>query len=361
MTIGCIAMTESWLFYIIQPSLLPATCVLWSSFSPDGTRFATCTSDGFIKLWNVDTTQIYQRFKSSRETSSAACWWSEKYLLICNVIGKIPTLSRYPVDGSSKIIVNERQSLPLCSINDAFLPFSGFLDFSEGYLSFECGRTEPVKVLDVTEVGHPKKVILPGIKPMMSIAVSPRASFVLAVAVGGYFLWKRDESHPTVYYVFVDLDPSLKTPFEGNNHFLLVAFGPKYRECCFSNDSKFAVVSSVVMSQPGFLVIDLDTGITFLDGIQDRKLAVSPHEVTKMFCIDTFMIRLIPNMIQIIDLTTWKRLELSFQRHLTRDFVIHSQLSPKGSVLAVPRLTGDMEFLQLRIPRQSSVSDAWTE
>ena len=83
--------------------------------------------------------------------------------------------------------------MPLCSVKDAFLPFSEFLDFSEGYLSFECGTTEPVKVLDVTKVGYPHPITLPGIKPMMSIAVSSRALFVLAV--GGeqvqYFLWRK--------------------------------------------------------------------------------------------------------------------------------------------------------------------------
>ena len=307
-------------------------------------------------MWNVNSSQVYQRFRSSRETSSAACWWSDKYLFICDVTDKIPSLSRYPVDESLKMIIDERQSLPLYSVNDAFLPFSGFLDFSEGYLSFECGRTEPVKVLDVTKVGHPHPIMLPGIKPMMSIAISSRALCVLAVGGGEYFLWKRKETQPAVYYVFVKFE-SLEIPSE-RQYWFVIATAPRFRECCFSNDSKFAVVfSTAFMSLSTFLVIDVDTGITAIDDIENKKPSVSCHEVTKMFCTDTAMIRLTPNVIQIFDLKTWKRLEFCFQRYLSRDFVIHSKLSPKGTVLAVPRLTGDMEFLELRIPKQSSVSD----
>ena len=338
-----------------RPSLPRPTCVLWCSFCPDGTRLATCTSDGFFNLWNVDTSQVYQRFRSCRETSSAACWWSDKYLLLCDVTDTIPSLSRYPVDECSKIIINDRQSLPLCSVNDSFSPFSGFLDFSEGYLSFECGTTEPVKVLDVTKVGHPHPITLPGIKPMMSIAVSSRALLVLAAGGGQYFLWKRNETQRTVYYVFVKFD-SLVLPLE-RYHWFLLANAPLFRECCFSNDSKFAFVFSSAVSMPhsSFFAIDVDTGITAIDNIKNKKPIVSCHEVTKIFCTDTVMIRLTPNVIEIFDLKTWKRIEFSFQRYLSRDFVIHSKLSPKGTILAVPRLTGDMEFFQLQIPKQSSI------
>ena len=334
-------------FNSVPPVLPRPTSVLWCSFSPDGTRLATCTSDGFLSLWNVDTSQVYQRFRSSRETSSAACWWSDKYLLVCHVTDTIPSLSRYPVDESLKMIVNGRESMPLCSVKDAFLPFSGFLDFSEGYLSFECGRTKPVKVVDVTKVGHPHPITLPGIKPMMSIAVSSRALCVLAVGGRECFLWKRKETQPTVYYVFVK-----------SRSLFVTATAPYFHECCFSSDSKFAVVfSTAVVPHSTFLVIDLDTGITAKDDIENKKPSVSCHEVTKMFCTDTAMIRLTPKVIEIFDLKTWKRLEFSFQRYLSRDFVIHSKLSPKGTILAVPRLTGDMEFLQLHIPKQSSISD----
>ncbi len=236
MTIGCTAITQKLVVFSSVPpkedlsSLSRPTCVLWCSFSPDGTRLATCTSDGFINLWNVETSQVYQRFKNSLDTSSAACWWSHEYLFVCHVIDTIPNLSRYPVDGSLKLNITEKQPVPLCSVNDAFLPFSGFLDFSEGYLSLECGRTEPVKVLDIKKIDHPKEVILPGMMPMMSIAVSSRALFVLATSKE-CFIWKKNEAQPSaVYDVFVR--------FELHSASLEISY-----ECCFSVDSKFAFVS----------------------------------------------------------------------------------------------------------------------
>ena len=39
------------------------TEVFSTSFSPDGSRLAACTSDGCIKIWNVDTSKVEQCFK----------------------------------------------------------------------------------------------------------------------------------------------------------------------------------------------------------------------------------------------------------------------------------------------------------
>jgi WD40 repeat protein len=328
-------------------------CVFWCSFSPDSTRLATCTSDGFINMWNVDTSQVYQRFRNNLETSPSACWWSDKYLFVCHVIDTIPSLSRYPVDRTLKIVTTEKQPVPLCSVNNEFLSFSGFLDFSEGYLSFECGGTKPVKVIDIKKLGHPKVVILPGIRPMMSIAVSSRASFVLGAGKGYYFLWKKNETQPSAYNVFVWFD-SLSPGMERLGYIIGM---PSSYECCFSNDSKFALVcyNERFNNQRIFVVIDVDTGIMAVEEIEDSEAPDSSIAIPKVFCTNTVVIHLIPNMIEIYDLESWKRLESSFQRHLTKTFVIHSKLSPTGTVLAVPRLTGDMEFLHLRIPKYSSV------
>ena len=132
-----------------QLCLSSLTTVLWCCFSPDGSQLATCTSDGFINLWNVGTTQVYQRFRSNIGSSSAACWLSEKYLFVCHFNEDIPSLSLYPVDENGMIIIHKMLSMPLCPVVKEFLPFSGILDFSEGYISFERSKTKPVKVVDV--------------------------------------------------------------------------------------------------------------------------------------------------------------------------------------------------------------------
>ena len=336
------------LFSCLSPNQSRPACVRWCSFSPDGAELATCTLDGFINLWNVATSQVYQRFRSGPAAFSAACWWSDKYLFVCHVTDTIPSLSRYPVDGSLKIVVNERQSLPLCSVNDEFLPFSGFLDFYEGYLSFRCGETEPVKVLDIREIGHPKKIMLPGIQPMMNIAVSAGASFVLATTGDESFLWKKSENRPDLYSLFL----KRKLTFDVTPNFVYVYFTPFTFECCFSNDGKFALVTSSMWSRRGLFVIDLDSGNgTWKEIFDQRKRHSCRYEEAKIFCSDTVVLSLTPNLVEILCLKTWERLDLSIQRHLTKNSLLNSRLSPKGTILAVPTLSGDMEFLQLGVPK----------
>ena len=178
----------------VQRCLPSPTRVLWCSFSPDGTRLASCTSDGFINIWNVDTCQVYRRFKSNVGTSSAACWWSDRFLFVFCFIDETPSLSKYPVDENFEVTTTQGQSVSLCPVISEFSSFSRILDFSEGYLSFECGETKPVKVLDVNRSGPPESVILPGIRPKMEIAVSSGACFVLGAGVWRILSLEKERS-----------------------------------------------------------------------------------------------------------------------------------------------------------------------
>ena len=90
-----------------QSCLSLPTRVVWCSFSPDGTRLASCTLDGFINMWNVDTCQMYQLFRDNVGTSEVACWWSDKYLFVCHIFDDILSLSKYPVDENFKIMITQ--------------------------------------------------------------------------------------------------------------------------------------------------------------------------------------------------------------------------------------------------------------
>ncbi len=108
-----------------------------------------------------------------------------------------------------------------------------------------------------------------------------------------------------------------------------------------------------------FVVIDVDTGVRHVNKIQRMMLERTEIKfaIAKVFCTSTVAIILTPNVIQFFNLKDWERLEMSFQRYLTTDFLTHSRFSPKRTVLAIPRLTGDMVFLDLCIPMHSSVSN----
>ena len=227
---------------ILEPSKQNHSClsrptrVLWCSFSPDDARLASCISDGFVNLWNVDTSQIYQRFENNTETSCACCWWSDTYLFVCNFNDEMPSLSKYPVDDNFGVMVSQIVLVPLCALVDEPSPFTGILDFSEGYITLACGETKPVKVFKVDDMENPQIVILSGVRPMMSIAVSVDASLILGTD-SQYIVWKRNEGDPFQYTFMCCVD-----------------FQAPLCPWCFTEDSKLAI--SFLPLQQRFAIID---------------------------------------------------------------------------------------------------------
>ncbi|CAB4037542.1 E3 ubiquitin- ligase DZIP3, partial [Paramuricea clavata] len=307
------------------------TRVLSSSFSPDGSRLGTCTSDGYINIWNVHTNQIEQSFKSNQGESSFGCWWSEKFLFMFDFFGRIASLSKYPVDVNLKILFPQSQQVSLCHLLEEFVSLSAIVDFSEGLLNFECGETEPVKVLDVSGVGGPRMMTLPGIEPEMSITVSPGASFVFGCSnESTYYIWKRNAKD--VYEVFCT------EPYKTDG-------------CCFSNDSKVALVYE---TEKGFCrckIFDLDTGVRrcpMIDKIIERP----------MFCLnkDSIVISWFGSCgwLAFFDMESAEFLGIFCRRYLTEDLLKQLKLSPKETTIAFPKINGDMEFLRLCIPQRSA-------
>ena len=309
------------------------TRVLSSLFSPDGSRLATCTSDGYINIWNVNTGQVEQRFKSNQGDSSFACWWSEEFLFVFDIFDRIPSLSKYPVDVNLKILFPQRQQVSLCHLLEEFVSLSAIVDFSEGLLSFECGKTKPVKVVDVSGVGGPRMITLPGIEPGMSITVSPGASFVFGVNKSTYYIWKRNA--------------------KGELDVCEIFFTEKckrYVYCCFSNDSKVAVINYTVLKN--VKIFDLDTG--------DHKNTICDvlQNFTKLFCLnkDRVVITAPHRFLEFYDMDSGALLGSSLQPYLTEDSLKQLKLSPKETMMAFPKINGDMEFLRLCVPQSSELS-----
>jgi WD40 repeat protein len=314
------------------------THVLWSSFSPDGSRLATCTSDGYINIWNVDTSQVEQQFKNNHGESPFACWWSKEFL--CVLFGfcdRISSLSKYPMNVDLKILLSQCQQVSLCRLVDEAVSLSAIVDFSEGLLIFKYGQTETVKFLDVNGVMGPRMVTLPEIEPTMKFTVSPGASFVFGgCGMSHSYIWRKNTEIGEGYEMFL------------NGFFS----SPK---CCFSNDSKIAVVvlnQTIPSSCLKFEIVDLDTG--------DHKIVSYDRSnmESKLFCLhsDRIVIAASRHFIQFFDMDSGALLESSFQRYLTKDFVMQTNISPNETVLALPKINGDVEFLRLCIPQNSLLS-----
>jgi WD40 repeat protein len=118
---------------IVIKGLVPknATWVLWSSFSPDGSRLATSTSDGCINIWNIHTRQVEQRFKSNQGELPFACWWSKEVLFVLfGFCEKISSLLKYPMDVNLKNLFSQSEQVPLGHLVGEFVSFSAVVGFS---------------------------------------------------------------------------------------------------------------------------------------------------------------------------------------------------------------------------------------
>ena len=319
-----------------QYSRLPRpTRVLSSSFSPDGSQLATCTSDGYINIWNVNTNQVEHRFRINQGDSSFACWWSEKFLFVFDFFHRIPSLSKYTVDVNLKILFPQSQQVSLCHLLEEFVSLAAIVDFSEGLLSFECGETEPVKVLDVSGVGGPRMVTLPGIQRGMSIKVSPGASFVFGDDERMHYIWKRNVKEELDVYEIISME-------------------------LFSNDSKLAVIMDI--SADNFetndgKIFDL-VARNYKKLYLEQKLNVVDNSRTKLFFLTNDRVFIVAHhhFLEFVDMDSGGHLGSSFQRYLTRDSLKQLKLSPKETMIAFPKINGDMEFLRLCIPQDPLLS-----
>ena len=306
-----------------------------SSFSPDSSRFATCTSDGFVNIWNVDSNQVDQRFKCSAKGSPFACWWSEKFLLVFHIPDGIPTLSKYPMNANLKLLLSQRD---MCQFPAENVHLLTVVDFSEGLVIFQCEERRLLKVFDV--VGF-REVTLPEIEPEMRLTVSPRCSYILGAEEDMFYIWKRNGEEAPVYTIF----------FKSSQTKILMD-NKRISRCCFSSGSKVAVVAYLGRMEVSEVSIhDLDTGCYKL-----VTLELECFNPFKLFCFNELLIFARDREINIFDMNTCAHLDGSKQRYCVKKFQRQMRLSPNGTTLAIPIINGDMEFIRLSIAQSSLFS-----
>ncbi|XP_028417987.1 LOW QUALITY PROTEIN: uncharacterized protein LOC114542711 [Dendronephthya gigantea] len=324
-----------------QSCLSQPTEVYSSSFSPDGSRLASCNSDGYINVWNVYTSQVEQRFKSNDSESSCACWWSKEFLFVFDFLGTIPRLTLYPVDINLKILFTQSQQVSLSHLVNELERRLTVVDFSQGFLTFECGKTEPVKIVDVTGVDGPAIIMLPFLEPMMKVTISQGGTFVFGCNNSSYYIWKRSAENSVLYDLI----------FENTYEPYYTGYCREEFSCCFSNDSKAVVVCGLY--HEGFKVIDLDT-------LESKKMffdCICP--APKLYCVnkDKVVIALHRFFILFFDMDSGTIIDSSFQRYLTASAAPQTKFSPKENMLSFPNQKGDMMFLRLCIPPNSLLDD----
>ena len=321
-------------FGTLPPPAVCPTQVLSCSFSPDGSKLATCTSDGCISIWNVDTRKVEQRSKHGEGNSSFACWWSEKFFFVFEIVDKIPRLSKYSVDVNLKIMLSRSQQVPLCHLANELTSQLSVVSFAEGFLCFDCGKTKPVKMVDVSKDGEPQMVTLPGIKPQMSITVSPAASFIVGAKSASYHIWKRNTEKPAVY----ELHSTYPINYDFANLLTDVI-------CCFTNDSQVVFASKRMYPRRiDWRILDLNTGVH-----RDLYSPFRQGPISKLFYLNNDRVVIVVSYacIAFFDMESGAVLGQSPQPYLDGDFLKQTKLSPNETVIAHPRVNGDMKFLRL--------------
>ncbi|XP_028407205.1 uncharacterized protein LOC114529589 isoform X2 [Dendronephthya gigantea] len=227
-----------------QSCLSLPTMVYSSSFSPDGSRLASCTSDGYINVWNVYTSKVEQRFESNQEGSRFLCLWSKNFLSAISESHGIPKLTRYPVDNNLEILSTSNQQVSLHHLLSGDERLTSYL---EGFLIFELGCNKTVEILDVRGVDGPVVVKLPGIEPK-SVEISTGGAFIFGYNNNNAYIWKRNAEVPALYEVF----------YRSTYDDIMDAIFDHEIRCLFSSDSKVAVLSYT----PAWRIdeVDLDTG-----------------------------------------------------------------------------------------------------
>ena len=316
-----------------QSCLSLPTLVIWCTFSPDGTRIAAYTSDGLIKLWNVESCQVYERFRNSSDILSGACWWSKEYLFVCHLQDGVPNLSKYPVEEKFGIKITQNISVSLLPIISDLLPLSGIQEFSEGYISFACDEISPIKVVNVDQMESPAMVSLPEITPKMSIVVAPGASLILGQDIERKYVivWKRIEADPLSYLVHMKFSPEI------------ILKDISFFQCCFSDDLKFAYILENAASR--CIYVDLVSKTCQPRVPQGRYIE---HLVdARLFFTKGILVIVSSSVLEIFDLKEFKSLQVIYAPHVTSTSQLNAKLSPNGNVLAVATMTGEMDFFQI--------------
>ena len=351
------------LFRTKAPTQLPCPAEVCStSFSPDGSRLATCTTDGYIQIWNVDTDKVEQRFKYSHCNLSFHCWWSDKFLFVFSFFDRKPSLSKYPVEKNLKILVAEREQVSLSHLLEEFVTFTKIVDFSNGLLTFKCQEMDPVKVGNICGLCGPQMVTLPGIERGMSITVSPGASFVFGAHEYAYYLWKRTgKKEPAAYEIMFFCEPSdprlddniydRYPDEERSDSEEVLSYQEHSFHCGFSGDSKVAVVLDGNYEFENSQIFDLETD-------NHKTIEFNTTFYGKVFCLNKYRVVMTatPHFLKFFDMDSGALLASSFQRYLAWDSAKQMKISPKETVLAFPQMNGDMMLRQLCIPQSSLLS-----
>ena len=313
--------------------------VVSCSYSPDGSRLVTCTTDGFINIWSVHECQIVQSFRGCG-TLAAACWWSEGFLIVfCLIEGKA-MLSKYPVDEELTIRVAQRKDHALDCTVDKTLKI---LAFSDGVLIFKLRWNRKIEILDVHEIEDLRWIKLPQIESMECFAVSPGGDSILGVGCEKFRIWKKNDQSPTDYEVrreaylgsrdvdfyYSNLDnPLCNVNTDGTFGVISLAATLKCYKFCYFNFQDVPYDELGVL----FIVVNMDSGditnyyfdesLGEQDYDEDLRLHTEESDHFNLFASRTFFAVMGPGSLVVFDIKTCEKTASLSAKLLSRSATI---------------------------------------
>ena len=119
---------------------------------------------------------------------------------------------------------------------------------------------------------------------------------------------------------------------------------------CFTEDSKLAI--SFLPLQQRFAIIDFDNRVCATHAVMDFVFTLYRYcGPAKLFCTNRLLVLVRSKFIEMFDLNNGRCFGLTFQPHFDKFSVIRSRLNSRGTNLAVPTLTGDVDFYRICHPR----------
>ena len=363
--------------------------VVGCSYSPDGSRLASCTTDGFINIWSVHECQIVQSFRGCG-TLPAACWWSQGFLMVFCLIEDKAMLSKYPVDEELTIRVAQRKDHALdCTVDETLK----ILAFSDGVLIFKLRSNRKIKILDVHEIEDQRWIKLPEIENMECFAVSPGGDSILGVGCEKFRIWKKNDQSPTDYEMWREDDFKAYLGSQNVDFYYSNLNNPR---CNVNTDGMFGVISLATTLKYEFLYYDLEDvpydelGVLFIvvnmdsgditnyyfdeslgeeDYEDDLSLRTEVFGHFNLFASRTFFAVMGPVSLAVFDIKTCEQTASLSAKLLSRSATIfplsaispqglyrdtyegtESALSPDGNILAISRGKGHMDFVRIHVP-----------
>ena len=345
----------------------PSPRVTCCSFSTDGSLLASCASDNWLRIWDVETSSIIRCFEI-QAGEKQGCWWSKKSLWILNVTQEGTSLLKCSTSEKQKL-----ESFHCCEI-PLTLTQTKLLSFADDVLIFKCPNNT-VSVSKIIDDEILPREILTSDKPIECAAVG-HSSCILTASFFEFIVWKEsiDEFHCHSWSRTIKRcieSSSFLLPWNVSNYHRLACsidsngrfvYFVVIRESMVQEDQKYFYCDSVIVDCLSGSNLEMKELHRFISPKMLKTYAGESLSV-QLFASNRFLLRRLFNgdIIDAVDpkkgvvVGEWRPLGYQCQSILSETTTL--PFFPQHNILAIPDEYGAMQFIKLRYHEQEQEND----